>query len=287
MSEPASSEETLPSGDPDRTLPAGSGATRPHSQHNTIPEAVAFSSGAVGSSIHPSVPPEDLSTDTMLSTVPRAEMNGKTLPSLGGIPLLAKLGQGGMGAVYYGIHPRLNKEVAVKVLPIQLAQQQPELIQRFIREAQIAASIQSPHLIGVSDVNHESGLFYLVMEFVAGKSAGRYLFDNKEKGLSEAVVLDICAAATEGLAAAHAQGVIHRDIKPDNILIPRIKTKAATQELHFAGAKLADLGLARGTELGPSLTMSEACMGTPGYMSPEQAADARHCEPAADVFSMG
>src|SRR6185369_2106771 len=172
MSEPASSEETLPSGDPDRTLPAGSGATRPHSQHNTIPEAVAFSSGAVGSSIHPSVPPEDLSTDTMLSTVPRAEMNGKTLPSLGGIPLLAKLGQGGMGAVYYGIHPRLNKEVAVKVLPLGLAEQNPDLVKRFHREAEVASKVKSPHLIGVMDINQEGEMFYLVMEFVNGVSAG-------------------------------------------------------------------------------------------------------------------
>src|SRR6516162_8171346 len=114
MSEPSSSEETLPTGDPGRTLPASSGGgSRPHSQHGTVPDAPVFSSAGAGPTLAPSIPPEDLSKDALLTTVARTEINGKTLPSLGGISLLAKLGQGGMGAVYYGIHPRLNKEVAV------------------------------------------------------------------------------------------------------------------------------------------------------------------------------
>src|SRR5437764_1349377 len=82
------------------------------------------------------VPVQDLSHDVFLANAPRIDTNGKATPALGGIPLLAKLGQGGMGAVYYGIHPRLQVAVAVKVLPFHLAQSQPDMIQRFFREAQ-------------------------------------------------------------------------------------------------------------------------------------------------------
>src|SRR5687767_2012242 len=87
------------------------------------------------------VPAVDLSRDPLISNAPRVMVDGKPVPCLGGIPLVARLGQGGMGAVYYGIHPRLNKEVAVKVLPFHLAEQQPELVQRFFREAQIASKV--------------------------------------------------------------------------------------------------------------------------------------------------
>ena len=193
-----------------------------------------------------------------------------------------------MGAVYYGIHPRLNKEVAVKVLPFDMAERNPDAIQRFYREAQLAARVQSPHLVGVMDVNQESGLFFLVMEYVDGVSALGYLrkiTQTGAMGLHEAVALDICIAACTGLAAAHAKGVIHRDVKPDNILIPRDEQ---TKDFHIQGAKLADLGLARSETLDQTtVTKSGACMGTPGYMSPEQASDAKICGKSSDVFSLG
>jgi len=208
------------------------------------------------------------------------------VPSLGGIPLLAKLGQGGMGAVYYGIHPRLKIEVAVKVLPFHLAEQNPEMVQRFFREAETAARVSSPHLVNVKDVNQESGIHYLVMEFVKGQTAGGYLRKVKESGatgLVEAEALDICIAASEGLCAAHEEGIIHRDIKPDNILIPFDKSGQPS----FAASKLSDLGLARGVDPGHSLTGSNLPMGTPGYMPPEQAEDAKNARKPADVFSMG
>lgn len=234
----------------------------------------------------PSVAIQDLSSDSLLMPAPRESFAGKSVPALGGIPILAKLGQGGMGAVYYGVHPRLDIEVAVKVLPLHLAEQQPELVDRFMREAKIAARIKSPHLVGVSDVNQERGLFYLVMEFVYGRSAGAFLRETRKSGstgINESVALDICIAATEGLVAAHAAGVIHRDIKPDNILIPQVRNSS---DLLFVASKLADLGLAR-NEIGRSLTGSQNALGTPGYLAPEQAINARTAGKQADVFSMG
>ncbi len=259
-------------------------------------------SGGRQANISHSVKPQNLLDDMLIHSAPRADVNGQKIPTLGGIQLLAKIGQGGMGAVYYGIHPRLYQEVAVKVLPFHLAEQEPGLIQRFIREAQIAAKVRSPHLVGVIDVNEENGLFYLVMEFISGKSAGeylRYILLTGEKGLSEKTALAICIGASEGLAAAHVHGVIHRDIKPDNIMIPRgtPTTRGAADHaktlrpedvpFDFGQAKLADLGLARNETGDVSMTGINVCMGTPGFMSPEQASDAKHASKPADVFSLG
>jgi len=196
-----------------------------------------------------------------------------------------------MGAVYYGVHPRLMVEVAVKVLPFHLADSAPEMIQRTFSEAQTAARVKSPHLVGVHDVNQESGIYYLVMEFVRGKTAGGRLKALKATGavgLPEAEALDICIAATTGLAAAHKANIIHRDIKPDNILIPFAAGAPAGTHgpLDFSVAKLSDLGLARREGSDKSLTGTQACMGTPGYMSFEQAQDAEKAGKPADVFSM-
>jgi hypothetical protein len=228
----------------------------------------------------------DLNSDPLLTTAPRVQHQGQSLPALGGIPLLHKLGQGGMGAVYYAHHPRLNQEIAVKVLPFQLAAE--EIVQRFFREAQLAARVRSPHLIGVLDVNKESGVCYILMEYVAGRSAGAALRDaveqNGHPGLSELYALEICIAATQGLAAAHLEGVVHRDVKPDNIMIPYVRGE---RDLDYQNAKLADLGLARGNEVGQSVTGTRAVMGTPGYMPPEQVEDAHAVTAAADVYSMG
>ena len=235
----------------------------------------------------PTVAFEDLLQEKLLITAPRIRMGDKTVPALGGIPLIAKLGQGGMGAVYFGFHPRLKVDVAVKVLPSRLAARSPELVKRFFREAQIAAKVKSPHLVSVIDVNDEGGLFFLVMEYVSGTSAGSYLkklIQAGENRYDELTALDVCIAAVQGLAAAHDEGVIHRDIKPDNILIPKAKIG---ETLLYKSAKLADLGLARTDEAGPELTGAQSVMGTPGYMAPEQANDAKSAGKPADVFSMG
>jgi tetratricopeptide (TPR) repeat protein len=136
-------------------------------------------------------------------------------------------------------------------------------------------------------VNEEQGLHYLVMEYVRGTSAGAYVKEQARAGrtgLPEATALDLCIAATEGLAAAHAEGIIHRDLKPDNILIPKRKDG---DELLFTGAKLADLGLVRGEEFEQALTATQAALGTPGYMAPEQGMDSHTAGKPADVFSVG
>ncbi len=238
---------------------------------------------------HLSLRPQDLSADKLLSTANRISVgeDHPPVPTLGEIPLLSKLGQGGMGAVYYGIHPRLEVEVAVKILPFNLAEQQPDMVKRFYREAKVAVRVKSPHLVGVMDVNEEGGLYYIIMEFVRGKSAGDYLKKCKQDGavgLPESIALDICMAACKGVAVAHENGVIHRDLKPDNIMLP---FGTSDEILRFDKAKVADLGLARNEEVDQSLTGNQQAMGTPGYMAPEQGMDAKTAGKPADVFSLG
>jgi len=230
---------------------------------------------------------QDLSKDSLLIMAPRTTLNSVTVPCLGCIALVKKLGQGGMAAVYLGFNPRLNKKVAVKVLPMSSVERDSGSKVRFVREAQMAARVESPHLVNVIDVDEDSsGLAFYVMEYVQGISAGDYLKRVRQtgaQGLSELEALDLCIAATVGLAAAHAKEVIHRDVKPDNIMIPGDERK---KELRLQHAKLADLGLARDvTEEG--ITATGVGMGTPGFMSPEQCTDAKKCGKPADVFSMG
>ncbi|MCK6475138.1 MAG: serine/threonine protein kinase, partial [Planctomycetes bacterium] len=128
-------------------------------------------------------------------------------------------------------------------------------------------------------------LCYLVMEFVHGKTARRYqdeALNAGRKGLEERTALEICAAAGKGLEAAHHARIIHRDVKPENILIPF----AAGQEPDFSRSKLMDLGIARSDEIKDGLTGTRMSLGTPGYMAPEQAVSCRQAGPAADVFGM-
>jgi len=264
-----------------------SGAKTPATSGGRGPGSATIG-GAQEATIVGALEPQDLSEELLLRDAPRMESQGSQRPSLNGIPLLYKLGQGGMGAVYYGVHPRLRSEVAVKVLPFHLAAQDPGMVQRFFREAQIAAKVRSPHLVSVIDVNEESGLFFLVMEYVSGVSMGQYLKKQIEEGrvgLSELDTIDSCIAACMGLDAAHSNGVIHRDLKPDNIMLPYKSRTEKTYDIRKA--KLMDLGLARSEEGDQSLTGVQAAMGTPGYMAPEQALDAKTADKRSDVFGMG
>ncbi len=227
-----------------------------------------------------SLPPEeeDLSTDVLLLHLPRDEQGR---PTLGGIPLLRKLGKGAMGAVYFAKHPRLHVDVAIKVLPIQLLDRDPSLLARFRSEARIAADIGGDHVVKVFDVGSDSETPYLVMEYVPGETASSYLRRAGKPGLPEREALHIMRAALKGLAVAHEKGIVHRDMKPDNILIPNGELKKA---------KLADLGIAKPENAGVGQTvgtMANVAMGTPGFMAPEQAEDARSAGPPADIFASG
>jgi hypothetical protein len=214
---------------------------------------------------------EEAAADPILAGVPTIE----GYKVLGRYVIYAKLGEGGMGVVYRGLHVALETDVAIKCLKTKIDSRAAELVSRFQREAKIAASIKSQHLIRVDDVNEHFGVHYIVMEFVLGETA-RELVERKRQ-LSVANASTVALGACRGLAAAHAARIVHRDVKPDNILIGRDGI-----------VKLADLGLAKSALKSHGVrTESRAALGTPRYMPPEQFVDAKNVGPEADVYAMG
>jgi serine/threonine-protein kinase len=214
--------------------------------------------------------PDDLLSDPLLRDAPVVEGFKVLDPAV----IYARIGKGGMGAVYRGLHCKLNLDVAVKCLMPSLAAEDPGFIERFEREARIAASLTHQNVVRVMDVQNHRGLHYLVMEFVRGETVRERVV--RKGPLAEAEALTILFGACSGLAEAHGRGIVHRDIKPDNLLIS-IEGRV----------KVADLGLARGTAPGESGgTLSSGGMGTPQYMPPEQWARS-DVGPTADVWAMG
>jgi tRNA A-37 threonylcarbamoyl transferase component Bud32 len=189
--------------------------------------------------------------------------------------LIEAVGRGAMGTVYRAEDPVINRTVAVKVLHTKhgLNPQQVEIARsRFQREGQTAASIDHPNIIRVYDVgeDEESGELYIVMEFVAGPNLEKVLFDEE---LDAAKAVSLIGQIAAGLDAAHARGIIHRDVKPSNILLADDGT-----------VKIADFGL---THVATSaLTQDMRELGTPAYMSPEQI-NGRPLDTRADLFSLG
>jgi len=212
----------------------------------------------------------DLRNDPLLKNVPELKGYKVLRPAV----LYAKIGQGGMGAVYRGRHLNLEVDVAVKCLKPGLADNDEQFIVRFQREAKLAASIRHENLIQVYDVASEAGVHYLVMDFISGETARQRV---KRKGtLSEQEAGTILLGAARGLAAAHRKRIIHRDVKPDNILISSEGV-----------VKLADLGIARAVDNEEFPTLTVGAIGTPQYMAPEQWMDASKIDARADVWSLG
>lgn len=190
---------------------------------------------------------------------------------------IRELGRGGVGTVYLATHQTLQIEVALKVLSPSLSMDNPALAERFIREAQLAARIRHPNVIAVMDaaLDDPTGLYYIVMEYVGGGSLSWHL---RHGPLPEAKALAIITGIAHALAIAEENRIVHRDIKPDNIMLDLRGTP-----------KLADLGLAKhhATDSRASLTMGGSFMGTPAYMSPEQARDAKDADTRDDIYSLG
>jgi WD40 repeat protein len=182
------------------------------------------------------------------------------------------LGQGGSGLVFKALDPTLHRLVAIKVLAPQVAVSATAR-KRFLREARAAASISHDHVVTIHAVDEAGGLPYLVMQFIAGKSLQERIDRTGPLELNE--ILRIGMQAASGLAAAHSQGLIHRDVKPANILL----------ENGIERVKLTDFGLARAVD-DASLTQSGVIAGTPQYMAPEQARG-ESVDPRADLFGLG
>ena len=196
---------------------------------------------------------------------------------LGPYRLQEKLGEGGMGAVYKAVHEHLDKVVAIKVLPAALTQQ-ADAVARFRQEMKAVGKVEHPNIVRAMDAGEIGGIHFLAMEYVEGTELARYV---QAKGPMS--VPNACKAVRQAalaLAAAHAAGLIHRDVKPSNLLV------AKTGQI-----KLLDLGLARlasdKAQHTRDLTAAGQTFGTPDYMAPEQWEDAHAVDARTDLYALG
>src|SRR5512147_1328424 len=198
-----------------------------------------------------------------------ASLEGQTL---GQYRVIEQMGSGGMATVYKAYHPRLDRYVAIKMLH-EAFQEDKNFLARFQREARIVAKLEHPHIVPVFDFSEASGQPYLVMRFIEGETLKARL----SKGdLTLDEVRRVIKPVAEALAYAHGQGVLHRDVKPSNILL--------TPE---GGVYLADFGLARIAQAGESTLSQDSLLGTPQYISPEQAQGQSDLDARTDVYSLG
>jgi serine/threonine-protein kinase len=192
-----------------------------------------------------------------------------------------RLSSGGMGTVYRGTHVLMDKTVAIKVLRPSLAADE-KIVARFSREARAASKISHPHAIAVTDFGEaENGVVFLVMEYLDGQTLKEIIRAEGPMQLPRAV--EIIRQIGGALAAAHAEGVVHRDLKSDNIMLLSSTGTDYAKVLDFGIAKIKE----REGEYDPALTAPDLVIGTPQYMSPEQCSQAPDIDARSDVYSLG
>jgi serine/threonine-protein kinase len=187
----------------------------------------------------------------------------------------SEIGRGGMGVVYRAKDRRLKRTVAIKVLPPELAFRS-EIKTRFLREAEMAAQLNHPNIVDIYAVDEAGGIVFFVMAYITGDNVAKLLHDHGALSIDQ--TRRILRDVADALAYAHERGVIHRDIKPDNILI----------DADSGRPMVTDFGIARAVSEGETrLTATGIAIGTPTYMSPEQAAGERAIDGRSDLYSLG
>ena len=192
--------------------------------------------------------------------------------NVGPYRILEQLGQGGMASVFKAYHVALDRYVAMKVLHPAL-KEDPNFISRFQREAKVVARLEHPNIVPIYDYAEHSGSPYLVMKYIEGETLKARL---NERSLTKQEAVEIATAVGGALSYAHKQGVLHRDIKPSNVLLS-----------NDGSIYLADFGLARIAQAGASTLSKDVMMGTPQYISPEQAQGDKKLDDGTDIYSMG
>ncbi len=195
--------------------------------------------------------------------------------SLGKYRVLEPLGRGGMARVYRAYHPQLDRYVAIKVLRSDLVEEE-EFLARFRREARAVAALRHPNIVQVFDFDVQDGVYYMVMELLEGDSLRTRLNDyrTRDEQVPWGEVVRILLDVLDGLTYAHSEGMVHRDVKPANVLLTR-----------RGQAVLTDFGIAQIIG-GTRYTVSGALMGTLNYMSPEQGLEGQ-CDVRSDIYSLG
>jgi serine/threonine protein kinase len=212
-----------------------------------------------------------------------AALAGRTLSHY---RILEKLGEGGMGVVYKALDTRLNRPVALKVLPPDKVTD-PERKSRFVKEAKAASALNHPNIVTIHDIGQTEGIDFITMEYIAGRTLDRQI---PQRGMKIDKALEIAVQIADGLAAAHAAGIIHRDLKPSNVMV---SDTGHVKVLDFGLAKLAERaevnaeGIPQAESQETSLRTDEGMiLGTASYMSPEQA-QGRKVDSRSDIFSFG
>jgi serine/threonine protein kinase len=198
--------------------------------------------------------------------------------TFGRFHIVRLLGEGGMGAVYEAVHTGLKNRVAIKTLLPSIAQG-ADARTRFLREGEAASRMRHPNVVDVTDVDTEAGIPYLVMEYLEGETLADFI--TRQGPLDLPLSVDLLLPCISAVSAGHDQGVIHRDLKPQNIFLARGPWREPVPKiLDFGVSKIID-------GQGPELTGTLAILGTASYMSPEQARGAKVVDAASDQYAMG
>ncbi len=198
--------------------------------------------------------------------------------NVGAYQVVSQLGQGGMATVFKAYHAALDRYVALKVMHPAFSHD-PDFVQRFNREARIVARLEHPDIVPVYDYAEHRGLAFLVMRFVDGETLKARL----QRGpLSPPQIIQVAREAGAALGYAHKQGVLHRDIKPSNFMLCLHDDDPDVMDIY-----LTDFGLARIAEMGESTLSRDVMLGTPQYISPEQAKGVQDLDARTDVYSLG
>jgi hypothetical protein len=197
-----------------------------------------------------------------------------------GYTIVRRLGAGGMGHVYLAQHPRLPRRDALKILPVNLTEDL-EFRQRFNREADLAASLYHEHIVGIHDRGEHQGQLWISMDYVEGTDAAKLLRDQYPSGMPKAAVAEIISGVADALDHAHSRGLLHRDVKPANILLGSSSPASPRRRI-----LLADFGIAR--EMGgiSGLTATNTLVGTTAYCAPEQL-QGNELDARADQYALG
>lgn len=197
----------------------------------------------------------------------------QAISSLGDYDILSKIAEGGMGTIYKGRHRQSGLIVAIKIIPPATARNEV-LLKRFEQEFRAASMLDHPNIVRALEYNDSGPSPFLVMEFVDGISLGQRI--ERDGLIPEAEAIRILAQVCQGLHRAHKQGLIHRDVKPDNIMVT-----------HDGVAKLTDMGLVKDVENEMNLTRTGRGLGTPHFMAPEQFRNAKNADVRCDIYSLG
>ena len=221
----------------------------------------------------------ELAADPMIQEQSEEQVHPAAPSRIGPYQLLGPLGSGGMGEVYLADDARLNRKVAIKLLPAEFTAD-PERVGRFEQEARAVSALNHPNIVTIFDIGEAEGRRYIATEYIEGETLREQMAHASQKWMNPREALEIAVQVTAALQAAHKAGIIHRDIKPENVMV---REDGLVKVLDFGLAKLSPVD---GSQSPDTLSQSGVVRGTVRYMSPEQVREQK-VDPRTDIFSLG